>query len=262
MRLYWEIARRSFGRVAVYRWALIAGILTNAFFGAVRAFVFRAVYATGGSVAGWTQAEAVSYTWTTQAMISLGVGWLSYDIMRSIRTGDVITDLSRPWSFQGYWFSRAAGERLGGFLIRAPFTYGVGMLFFAAQLPGPGAALGFAVSVLLALIVSFAFGFLVNLTAFWMIDNTGVMIAANTILSFFSGFLLPIAFFPAPLQAVANALPFRAITAIPAEIWLGRIAGDELLGLLALQAFWAVVLTLLGAWLLRAAMYKIVIQGG
>ena len=43
MRLYYEIALRSFRRATTYRSAYIAGILTNAFFGALRSFVYIAI---------------------------------------------------------------------------------------------------------------------------------------------------------------------------------------------------------------------------
>src|SRR5262245_40132113 len=86
MRLYYEIALRSFRRATAYRSAYIAGMLTNAFFGALRSFVFIALFAAGGRVAGFTLADAISYTWVTQSLISIGAGWIdSRDMMQTIR---------------------------------------------------------------------------------------------------------------------------------------------------------------------------------
>src|SRR5262245_9108370 len=72
MRLYYEIAVRSFQRATTYRSAYIAGLLTNAFFGAVLSFVYLGVYGSGGSVAGMSAHDAVSYVWIMQSMISIG----------------------------------------------------------------------------------------------------------------------------------------------------------------------------------------------
>jgi ABC-2 type transport system permease protein len=263
MRLYFEIARRSFRRATAYRSAYIAGLLTNAFFGALRCFVYGALYGSGGSVAGFTLQDAISYTWITQALISIGAGWIdSRDLMHTIRSGDVVADLMRPWSFYGYWLSRSLGERVFNLLMRASLTYLIGVLYFRAHVPSAGEALGFAAALSLALLVSFAFSFLVNLTAFWLIDNSGVMLIANVVLQFFSGFLLPLAFFPAPLAALARLLPFQAITGLPAQVFLGQISGASLPPTLLLQAFWALALSGLAALALRAAMRKVVIQGG
>ena len=54
MRLYYEIALRSFRRATSYRSAYVAGIITNAFFGALLSFVYIGVYGAGGSVGGFT----------------------------------------------------------------------------------------------------------------------------------------------------------------------------------------------------------------
>ena len=56
MRLYYEVALRAFRRATTYRVAFLAGIITNAFFGAIMSFVYIAVYAARGD------AIAVSYT--------------------------------------------------------------------------------------------------------------------------------------------------------------------------------------------------------
>jgi ABC-2 type transport system permease protein len=263
MRLYYEIARRSFRRATIYRSAYIAGLLTNSFFGALRCFVYIALYGAGGTVAGFTVNDAISYTWLTQALISLGGGWVdSRDLMLTIRSGDVITDLSRPWSFFGYWLSRSLGERSFNLLLRGSLTYLIGVLYFRAHIPSASEALGFAAAIGLALLVSFAFNFLVNLTAFWLIENTGVMLIATVLLGFFSGFLVPLAFFPPPLAALARLLPFQAISGLPAQVFLGQISGAALGATLLLQLFWVLVLNGLAMLALRAAMRKVVIQGG
>ncbi|GAB4205297.1 MAG: ABC-2 family transporter protein [Roseiflexaceae bacterium] len=262
MRLYVEVARRSFQRVAAYRAAMLAGLLTNAFFGAVRSFVYIAIYQSGGEVAGFGLRDAITYTWVTQMMISIGSGWVSWDIMTSIRSGEVITDLSRPWNFYGYWLSRTLGAQCFGLGVRGALTYLLGVLYFGAAVPTPGQLLAFALAIGLAMLVSFAYSFLVNISAFWLLDSTGLVIIANIMLSFFSGMLLPIGFFPEPLAALARVLPFQAITGLPAEVFLGKIGGADLLPTLLLQLLWVVVMTGLALLALQAAMRKVVIQGG
>lgn len=263
MRLYYEVAVRAFRRVTAYRSAYVAGIITNAFFGALVSWVYIAVYGTGGAVAGLSLRDAISYSWATQAMISIGGGWIiSTEIGSSIRSGDVVTDLYRPWSFFLYWFSRALGERLFNLVCRGSLTYLIGVLYFDARLPDAAGLLAFLPAIALALVVSFAFSFCVNLTGFWVLDILGVQLLANLLLSFFSGFLLPLAFFPPPLQAVAALLPFQAITGLPTQLLLGQIAGPAVWPALGLQLFWAVALTLAALAMEAAAMRKVVVQGG
>jgi ABC-2 type transport system permease protein len=262
MRLYYEIALRSFRRATIYRTTLIAGMLTNAFFGALRCFVYQAVYQNGGSVAGFTLSDAISYSWATQSLISIGAGWITLDIATTISSGAVVADLARPWNFYGYWLSRSLGERVFNLLVRGALTYAIGVAFFGARVPAAAEALAFAIAISLALLISFAFSFIVQLSAFWLIDITGVVIFANALLSVFSGFLLPLAFFPPLLARVAAMLPFQAITALPVEIFLGRISGAAVIGTLLLQLGWLAALTIAGLLTMRAAVHKVVIQGG
>lgn len=262
MRLYYEIALRSLRRATAYRTAYIAGILTNAFFGAVLSFIYIGLYGAGGSVAGFTLEDAISYTWIAQSLISIGAAWVSRDIAPTIRSGDVVTDMFRPWSFYGYWLSRALGERVFNLLLRGSLTYLIGVLYFGARVPALHELLGFAAAVALSMLVSFAISFIVNLTTFWLLDNSGVMMVADVLIMFLSGFLLPLNFFPPALQAVAQALPFQAIAGLPAQVFLSKITGQALAGTLLLQAVWVVLLTGLALLVERAALRKVIVQGG
>jgi ABC-2 type transport system permease protein len=262
MRLYYEIALRSYRRAGMYRGAYIAGLITNAFFGALMTFVYRALFAEGVTIEGFNLDDMVTYNWCTQSLISIGGAWITTEIMQTIRSGEVISDLTRPWSFYGYWFSRSVGERVYNLLVRASMTYLIGVIFFGARIPNPVEAAGFLLTMSIAIFISFSLSFIVNLTSFWLIDATGVLLMVNTLLLFFSGFLLPLAFFPPVLAAIAKVLPFQAITSLPAQVFLGKIYGAGLISALLLQLFWAVVLAGLSMLLLRAALHKVVVQGG
>jgi ABC-2 type transport system permease protein len=214
-------------------------------------------------MAGLTLHDAVSYVWITQSLISVGGAWIgSTEISTSIYTGDVVTDLYRPWSYYLYWLSRSLGERVFNLLFRGTLTYLIGVLYFGAYVPGPSELLGFAPAIGLAMLVSFSLSFCVNLTAFWLLDVTGVILMANVLISFFSGFLMPIAFLPPALQTVARALPFQAITGLPAQIFLGQLQGAAVVEALALQLAWTVGLAALALAFQATAMRKVVLQGG
>src|SRR5438270_10477362 len=99
MRLYWEVARRALQRQLVYRTENLAGLFTNSFFGYLRAAVLLAVYQNTTSVGGYDAQAAVTYSWITQAMIMVVALWGWWEIELTIRTGDVISDLSKPISY-------------------------------------------------------------------------------------------------------------------------------------------------------------------
>jgi ABC-2 type transport system permease protein len=262
MRLYFEVAVRSFRRATTYRIAFLAGIITNAFFGAMLSFVYLAVYQGRSQVAGYTTGDTISYLWGGQALIATGAAWLVYDLGNSIRSGDVAVDLMRPWNFYAYWLSQQLGTRGFNLLTRGLLTYLIGFLYFGARVPEVQDIAPFLVSIVLSMLCSCAISFIANASAFWLLDNSGIMTIASITMMFFSGFLVPLAFFPPWLAQVAAVLPFQAVTSAPLLTFLGKLRGEALWQSLGLQLFWAVALTGVALAQMRAAMSKIVIQGG
>jgi ABC-2 type transport system permease protein len=114
------------------------------------------------------------------------------------------------------------------------------------------------VSVVLAVVVSFALRFLYNLPAFWLLDIRGVVLLVVSVNLFFSGAIVPVAYFPGWLKTVADALPFAAILQTPVDVWLGKAH----VWLIGLQVVWAAVLFALGRLVLARATRKLVVQGG
>ena len=99
-------------------------------------------------------------------------------------------------------------------------------------------------------------------TAFWLLDATGPATIALVLAAFFSGLTVPLVIFPSWLKDVALALPWASYIQVPADIWLGKHTGGDLLLALGFQALWAVVLLGLCQVVLGVATRKVVVQGG
>jgi len=263
MRLYWEVAKRAFQRQLAYRTANLAGLTTNAFFGYVRAAVFVAAFHARGEIAGYDLPSAITYTWITQALIMVVMLWGWWDVATTITTGQVVSDLSKPFSYLGFWLARDAGRALYFLLFRAVPVMLVGELLFDLRWPSSAAVwLLFGGSLMLANVVCFGCRFLINLTAFWLTDAKGVGALVFTSLYFLSGLVVPLRLLPEGVQAVALALPFAGILQTPADVFLERVTGVELVTAVVLQAFWAAALMVLSQVTLVAATRRLVVQGG
>jgi ABC-2 type transport system permease protein len=263
LRLGFELARRGYRRYAAYPGATWAGVFTNTFFGFMIAYALLAVFEHRDSVGEYDARDAVTYTWLAQGMLMTVYVWGWYEVALRVRSGDVATDLQRPLDFQTYWLAQDLGRAAYHALFRGVPPFVLGAFVFDVLIPrDPLVWVAFAASLALAVVASFAFRFLFNLAAFWLLDYRGAGILAMVVSTFFSGQIVPLAFFPDWLETVAWALPFAAMVQAPIEVWLGHAEGAELVGLLALQAFWAAVLLGCGRIVLAAGMRKLVIQGG
>ncbi|MGW2828266.1 ABC transporter permease [Streptomyces sp. NPDC001286] len=262
-RLYVAVAAGGFRRYATYRAATVAGVFTNTAFGLILVYTYTALWNERPHLGGYDLAQAVTYVWIGQSLfktLANGGGGVETELMERIRTGDVAVDLYRPADLQLWWLAtdlgRAGFELLGRGVV--PFVFGA--LFFDMALPADVTTwLAFLVSVVLAMLVSFAIRYLVALTAFWLMDGTGVIQMAWLVGWFCSGMLLPLNVFPGALGEVVRALPWSSLLQAPADVFLGRA---DPLATYAFQAVWAVVLLTAGRMVQAAATRRVVVQGG
>lgn len=263
VRLYWEVARRGYRRYSTYRAATAAGVFTNSVFGFIRAYVLIELFRLRPHLGGLDVRAVVTYTFVTQGFLMpmAMFGW--FEIEERVRTGDVVSDLYRPVDFQAYWLAQDAGRAAFQFVFRGIPPVVVGALFFRLRIPSsPQVWAIFAVSCILGLLVSFGLRFIVNLTAFWVLDAKGLMQMVVVAMLFLGGVIVPITLFPHWLEVVARVLPFASVSQLPVEVFLGRHVGMNAVATLATQAAWAVVLLGAGRAVLAAATRKLVIQGG
>lgn len=262
MRVDWEIAKRGWRRYAAYPWATAAGVFTNTIFGFIQAYILLAVFHNRPHVGNYDASDAVTYVWLAQALIMTvyAFGWT--ELALRIRDGSIATDLSRPLDPQRYWLAFDLGRAPFHLIFRGVLPFAIGASLFDLRYPSPLELAAFFVSVVLAVVVSLGFRFLYNSAAFWLVDIRGVVTLSLTVSLFFSGMILPLTFFPSWLRTIAHALPFSSIVQTPIDIWLGKHHGPELLGIMALQLVWAVVLLALGRVTLQLGTRKLVIQGG
>jgi ABC-2 type transport system permease protein len=216
----------------------------------------------GASMGGYDWDAMRAYLIIGFVTMTVAIGGADWNIAHRILDGQVAIDLTKPVDFQR---ARAA-EFIGSIIATVPSAaFSVAAAALLVGLPAPAtplAGLITAVSVLLALPLSFCLTFLGVLTCFWVRRYLGVMWAREAVTMFFSGMLIPLALFPAPLQALAWSLPFAHFTTTPTGIYLGRFSLGESLGMLAAQAAWTLVLWWLARFVWNRALTKVTVHGG
>lgn len=263
LRFYFEVARTAFRRQLIYRWANLAGLCTNVFFGVVISSVFIALYRSRPVAAGYDIHDTLRYWWVVQAMIMVVLPFSWWDLMLTIRTGEVAADLSKPCDFYWYWFSREAGRDVYYLLFRGLPTYLAGMLLYGLGAPSVFRDWPFyAASLALGAALGIAYRFLYNVIAFWIVEARAAGTMANVVALFFTGSYMPLAFLPSWLHAIVDWLPFSGMMSVPAEVFLGKLAGAGLLLALGRQVLWVVLLTLLARWVTALAARRVIVQGG
>lgn len=262
LRIYFEVARLTASSLTAYRGAALAGVFVNTVFGFLAAYILLGVYDQRTQVGGFDPVDAVTFVFVGQGLLMVVGVFGNFDMAERIRSGDVISDLNRPVDFQGWWAAAAFGRAAFFSTFRAIPPFLVAGLVFQLRVPTPGTWAVFAISVALAVAVSFAWFFLINLLAFWFLDIQGMASLGTVTALFLGGVFIPLVFFPGWTATVARALPFASMMQLPVEIFLDKHRGFGLLGVLSVQLAWAGALVTIGRLVLCRATRRIVVQGG
>ena len=262
--IYLAFARKSFQRLMQYRVANLAGLTTNFFFLLVQIFVYTAFYAASTGPQPLNLNEIITYFVLCQVSFMLMPFWgTRSEVTSAIKNGSVALQLTKPVDFQTYWFADECGRACYYLFMRGLPTFLISILFFEVTIPQqPTVLMAFMISMALSIFMSAAITITIFSSAFWTLDTTGISGMSYSIITLFSGMLVPIALWPEWLAHIARWLPFEGLIDIPFSIYLGKITGIKVWIAISKQVAWNLFFIGLGRVLLSRGFFRLVIQGG
>lgn len=264
-RTFTAIAGSGFHRHATYRQATIAGAFTNTVFGFLRCYVMLAVAeGAGGLAAGYDRARLTTFVWVGQGLLAVVLLWGWTELADRIRTGEVAIDLLRPVDPVTSYLAADLGRAAYALLTRFVPPVLTGPLFFDVYLPARWFTLPlFTLSVGLAVVICFGCRYLVNTTAYWLLDVRGPLILWALGSGILTGLYFPLRFLPDWISVpLWLATPFPSLLQTPLDVLVERDGWPIQVGLVVVQVIWAgLVLTACRA-VQRRAERRLVVQGG
>jgi len=263
MAFFWHLTRLSLKQQSTYRTALYAGLATNLFFGLLRAALMIALYAGKSEVNQLALQDAITYVGLTQALIAFLNIFGSTDIMQTVYSGQIGSDLLKPINLYTFWLAKDLGKsmvNLAGRGVLFMLVYGI---FFKISLPARlDQWIYLLASLTLGWLASFSWRFLVNLAGLWSPDARGVARIGFTVSALLSGFIMPLRLLPDWFANLCSLTPFPSMINTPVEIYLGVMNAPSILNALMLQLIWLAALAVVCQVALRAGVSRLVIQGG
>jgi ABC-2 type transport system permease protein len=260
------LSRAGFRRYSTYRQATAASIFTNSIFGFLRCFVLLAAVAGAGTgfAGGYDRAQLATYCWASQGLIGVVSLWGWTDLSDRIRSGDVTADLLRPMHPVTSYLAIDLGRAAHATYTRFALPMLTGAVFFTLYLPGrPLTYPLFVISVFLGVVVSFGCRYLVNATAYWLLEIRGISLFWTFGTAALAGLAFPLHFLPTWLVVTLwVATPFPSILQAPLDVLVERGSLPQLGAVVAGQAAWAVALLAICWYVQGRAERKLVIQGG
>ncbi len=259
---YWKFMTYAFARSLSYRVNILMGILGNIVNLVIQISIWHTLLGSR-SVTNTTIGTMITYSILSTCITALQLNNVGYAVEERLRSGDIAIDLLKPLSYP----LSIAADGLGTMAFQSLFTFlptfVIAVAVFGLEPPVSALSLlGAAVAALLALVISFGFGYLFALLGFRYLTAHHFNFPFSVMMGVFGGQFLPLWFFPSWLSAINHWLPFQYMYFVPVAIYLGRISRQDLGGTVAIGGVWAVALLLLTRWLWTRAMRRLVIQGG
>jgi ABC-2 type transport system permease protein len=264
MKKYLKFIQISFYNGLAYRVEYFVGTFRNLVILLVQLCVWRALLSAGSIT---TSAGVVTLReMNTYVLISSMIGTLLtvnvvWNMTDRIRNGQIVMDLLKPMNFQAYTFANMLGQNMFAFLFQLLPILAVGTIFVGMNFPSIPNLLLFLFTMINAIVISFQINYIIGLVVFWYLRGwqANIVWMLNRL---FSGAYIPLWFFPTFLVTISNFLPFRLYYFVPISIYLGTLTPRDCLYAILQQFAWMIILYGLIMLEWRAAMKKLVIQGG
>ena len=245
--------------VLAYRLEVIVTFLSAVMVAGLNWSLWTAIFEGRATVVGRTASDLTTYVVIAWIVTTFHATRIDEELGRRFREGLIATDLLRPWNLQAHLYWRELGRSGMAFGLATAPLLALEMALLPLRLPTQASTwVWFLASLLVAQAVAFGIAWHVGLLAFRAGSTTGLLHLKATLTAVLSGALVPLDLYPEPLRSIVAALPFQALSNVPANLFVER-AGP---GSLALPVVWATALWVSGSLAFGRARRRLVIQGG
>lgn len=276
LKKYKPFIRASAMDMMTWRFNILVWVIVTVFEVACLIFLWLAVYSSseGGidaSINGFTYKEMISYVVLTTVFgfVTFNNDTLWY-INQDIRKGTIGNYVIKPISYRGKFVASNIGAFLMMSLVFGTPLYGasLGVLIGIGFLPVPSvldfiAHFGlFLVASVLACLLNDTISYIFGVLCFYTSAAWGLNALKQTIISFLSGTLLPIAFFPNVFREIVSYMPFAGMSQNPVLILMMKYSYLECLQVILISLGWLIVLEVFAKLLFNHAIKMVTVQGG
>ena len=268
LRTYLPFASNEMKRNFAYKGSFYLFIVSSLFGVFINYYLWMAIYGSSENsvMGGLTQNEMVVYVFMSYIVTNVVSISIAGEIGTNVVDGSIAINLIKPMNYRSSLIARAAGRMIYQFVIPSLFiwigvevyrVFGLGL-----KVTSPDRMIFFLVSCILSFCIYVLFDFCFGMVAFYTTYIFGLNLIKQAVLSFLTGQLIPLTFFPQVIQNVFNFLPFSSMNYVPVMIYLGKYSQRGLLLVLGRQLLWVVVLYVAGELIWRQVTRRLIVLGG
>lgn len=268
LRIYMPFASNELKQQLAYKGAFYLFILADIFGVFISYYLWMAIYGSSEKPAlgGLTQNEMIVYVFMAYVTASIDLASISTRVSEDVVKGTVAMNLIKPIDYRLSLISIALGDLIYHFLVPSVFIW-IGLEIYKVTVLGLAPVtvdrvLLYLLNVMMSFLIYVLFDFCFGMIAFFTTYIFGMQMAKGALLSFLTGHLIPISFFPLSIQKVFEFLPFSSMIYTPVMIYLGKYTGNMLIFVLVRQMAWVVFLYLAGSLIWKKVTQRLVVLGG
>jgi ABC-2 type transport system permease protein len=228
----------------VYRWNFFLRSLFGLVPLAGTVFIWKAMFAQRGDIAGYNYQAMVFYAVLTIIVNNLVTPTEDeWQIAADIREGQINSFLTKPMNYLGYRTSLFLSYRLLYTVVTIiPLVFVVFHFRSTITLPHHGMTWVYsAISLVMAGFIQFFIAYSLAMMAFWILEISTIVFILYSFEYFLSGQIFPLDIMPAQFQTVLKILPFYYELFFPIQIFMEKTGGAALFTGLGIQAAWLLV---------------------
>lgn len=261
-----SVAFVTYKEWSAYRTHSMVSILVGPVYFIIQYFIWKAVYVgNNGMVNGMEFSQILCYYGAITLIGYLIMDFADWNLQMLIRTGKFLTFQLRPINHRFFALSQKIGHRILGFIFEfLPCFFVLEFIFKVDLIPK---RIGLSIiSIIFAFLMNFYVNYCIGMTAFWLVQSSGIRMVYQVISEILSGTLIPLIFFPEALQKMLFFLPFQYITYVPACVVMGKYSLGgitmEISQIVMIQGVAVAIVITLSEVIYRLAMNKYTDAGG
>ena len=214
-------------------------------------FLWIAIYGQRSELAGFTIPKLLTYFLLAKVMERMLNTKIFDEIREGVKTGTIANYLLLPINSKYIFMARS----LGRMLTQLTLSGGVAIIIIALTpyfvAPASLMDLGLALLMLIVgVIMSMLLYIILGAIAFWTVETGNIVWSFTFIVSFISGLVVPLQFFPNWMKVLVTYSPFASLYNLAPSFYLGLV--DLPIGsVITVQLLWVIVL-----WCLLAVIWQ------
>jgi ABC-2 type transport system permease protein len=247
LKKYLALTKGGFKTAIAYRFHFYTTVVLAPISLIIYYFLWRSIFSYSGQeiIKGFTFQSMINYYSLSIIMGILVYSFVDSIIEEDVIYGNLITALLRPVHLLPWYYLFEAGFIVLSVILELIPVFIISIFFFGLKLAPLPYLLFFILSILLAIQLNYLIAYLTGLSAFWLKRIGGIRKFRRVIVSFLSGGIIPLTFFPDKFQFISRILPFEHIRFTPINIYLGNYTTNQILFVIGSQIVWILVLYLI-----------------